>query len=391
MKIVHLCLSSFYIEGFGYQENIIPKYNKKDGHEVTIIASKFTYNKNNGKEEEADAGEYINHDGIKVIRIEYKYPMFGKLNSKLKIYAGTYELIAKERPDLIFSHGIQFIDLNEVVRYVKDNQGCRLVADSHAAYINSGLTILSRVVLHKIIYRKIIQNSLKYIDRLFVIAPGCRDFAKDMYGIQDDKMEYLFLGADTDRIDFDKKDVISIKIRDELGIKIEDTVLITGGKLSKGKNLKLLIDAFRLIDSINIKLIIFGVLSDDIREEMIEMMSRDSRIKYLGWIESDKVYDYYLSSNIAIFPGTKSALWEQAICSGLPLICKKWSGMEYVDLGGNVIFIKGDDEDELKYSINKIINDSELYKQMKTVAKEIGYKKFSYKSISRDAISLLNK
>jgi 1,2-diacylglycerol 3-alpha-glucosyltransferase len=43
MKIVHLCLSAFYVEGFGYQENVIPRYNRKDGHEVVIIASRFTY------------------------------------------------------------------------------------------------------------------------------------------------------------------------------------------------------------------------------------------------------------------------------------------------------------------------------------------------------------
>lgn len=38
MKIVHLCLSAFYIEGFGYQGEYNPKYNKR-GHDVTIIAS----------------------------------------------------------------------------------------------------------------------------------------------------------------------------------------------------------------------------------------------------------------------------------------------------------------------------------------------------------------
>ena len=65
MKIVHLCLSNFYIDNFGYQENILPKYNKDDGHEVTIIASRFTYQK--GKPGLADVGEYINADGIKAV------------------------------------------------------------------------------------------------------------------------------------------------------------------------------------------------------------------------------------------------------------------------------------------------------------------------------------
>ena len=159
MKIVHLCLSNFYIEGFGYQENIIPRYNKKDGHSIVIIASRFTYNIANGESDIARTGKYYNDDGIKVIRIDYKYKWLGKLNDKFKVYEKTYNLLEEENPNLIFCHGVQFFDLYEVTRY-KKNPDCKLFADNHAASINSGTNILSREILHKIIYKKIIQDSL---------------------------------------------------------------------------------------------------------------------------------------------------------------------------------------------------------------------------------------
>ena len=143
MKIVHLCLSCFYIENFGYQENIIPKYNKKEGHDVTIIASRFTYDEDNGQPKLTDAGEYVNSNGIRVIRIDYKYRWLGKLKDKFKVYKDIYKLLEKEKPDLIFSHGMQYLDLLEVARYIKVNPSCRLVVDSHAASINSGRNILS--------------------------------------------------------------------------------------------------------------------------------------------------------------------------------------------------------------------------------------------------------
>ena len=45
MKIVHLCISAFYIDNCSYQENLLPKYHAKMGYDVTIIASLATYDK----------------------------------------------------------------------------------------------------------------------------------------------------------------------------------------------------------------------------------------------------------------------------------------------------------------------------------------------------------
>ena len=47
MKIVHLCLCGLFGEKYAYQDNLLTKYHKKMGNEVTIIAptaSKFTSN-----------------------------------------------------------------------------------------------------------------------------------------------------------------------------------------------------------------------------------------------------------------------------------------------------------------------------------------------------------
>ncbi len=388
MKIVHLCLANFYIENFGYQENLIPKYNKKDGHDVTIVASRFNFSQKNGAPTLTEECEYINSNNIKVIRIDYKYNFAKKTSRKLRIYKGTYKILEKERPDLIFMHGIQFLDILEVIRYIKNNPHCRLVADNHATYNNSASNFVSREILHKIMYKSVIKKSLPYIDKIFMLAPACKDFAKDMYNIPEEKMEYLYLGADTDRINFKKKEIIKAKIRQKLDIKLNDFVLITGGKLSKGKNTKLLLNAFEKIDSEAIKLIIFGAFSDDIKKDLLEKISQDNRVRYIGWLNGEEVYDYYLASDVAIFPGTKSALWEQAICSGLPLICKRWKGMEYIDLGGNCIFIDHDNEDEIVESIKLLMNSNELYKNMANIAITKGYDTFSYEKIARKAIDI---
>lgn len=388
MKIVHLCLSSFYIEGFGYQENLIPKYNKKDGHDVSIIASRFSYDKKNGEPCEEVTGEYINSYGIKVIRIDYKHKGLKKINPILKQYEGTYKLLEKERPNLIFMHGIQFYDIKEVIRYVKNNPKCELVGDIHASYDNSAQNFASKYILHKLFWRQLIKESLPFIKKIFPIAPGCEIFAKEMYKIPSEKMEYLYLGADSDKINTPQREHIRNSIREKFDIKQEDLVLITGGKLTRSKNTDLLLNAFKRIESTNIKLIIFGSFADDIREHLLEKIKSDSRVKYIGWLNAEDVYDYYLASDIAIFPGSKSALWEQAIGSSLPLICKKWKGMEYVDVGGNCLFLTENSEDEIVEKVELLQKNDSLRSQMKQIAEVRGYETFSYESISRKAIRM---
>ena len=46
MKIVNICLAGSYNYGWGYQDNLIAKYQQKLNNDVTIITSRFINEKN---------------------------------------------------------------------------------------------------------------------------------------------------------------------------------------------------------------------------------------------------------------------------------------------------------------------------------------------------------
>ena len=70
MKILHCCLAAFYIDNYGYQENILPKMHKLQGHDVRIVASTETY-LNNSVLGYTVPGSYNSSDDILVTRIPY--------------------------------------------------------------------------------------------------------------------------------------------------------------------------------------------------------------------------------------------------------------------------------------------------------------------------------
>ena len=64
MRLVHVCLACFYVDGMAYQENLLPKYHAEQ-HEVFIITSDYAFDAT-GKEIKKEKKEDLNEYGIPV-------------------------------------------------------------------------------------------------------------------------------------------------------------------------------------------------------------------------------------------------------------------------------------------------------------------------------------
>jgi len=169
MKILHCCLASFYIDNYGYQENILPRQNKLDGHEVSILASTETFT-NNYELIYVAPKKYINEDGIAVTRVPYKKIFNNFITRKIRKYQGVYQILEEEDPDVILFHGMGAWELLNVVKYKKNHPCVTLYADSHSDANNSATNFLSKNILHKIFYAMIARHACQYIDKILCIS-----------------------------------------------------------------------------------------------------------------------------------------------------------------------------------------------------------------------------
>lgn len=387
MKVLNICLCGSYNDGWGYHDNYLSYYHKVIGNDVTIITTPFINNKNSAGYSFYKTGEYIDNNGIKVIRVPLKFSNKSKISFKLRIYKDIYKKIEDEHPDIIFIHGTQFLDIRKVIEYKKRHMNVKIFADNHADYINSSKNFLSKNILHKIIWKSGIKKLIPYCEKIFGVTPLRCDFLSDMYNIPKDKIDLLVMGADDDNINFNNRENIRTKIRKSLQINKDDFVIITGGKIDKEKNIDKLIEAVNSIDNNNIKLILFGSINNNIKDKIDKLINK-SYIRYIGWISSEKVYDYFLAADLAVFPGTHSTLWEQACGVGIPSIFKRWNGMTHVDVGGNCIFIDDGSVEEIVESLNNVILNSDKYIYMKNIASKKAVKQFSYVEIAKKSIGL---
>lgn len=384
MNIVHVCLRGPYTDNWSYQDNIIPRIHKRFGHNVTVIAQNLKYS-NSGEEVITPCERYTLDDGVNVIRIAQNNKFHSKRLNKLLRPFDLFPLMCELKPDLVMVHclggGISTFD---VIKYKnKINPRCVLVTDNHEFPGVSAVptTFKSKTILK---FQNILSKRMyPYYAKIFCITPDCLDFAVKYKCVPREKTELLPLGYDPQLVDMENKESIRRKIRNKYSINENDLVLVHGGKIIPRRKTVELIEEVKKLDNKNLKLVIFGGISKEMKESVDNAINKNSSfVIYTGPLSQKEYYDLYLASDIAVFPGAQSVLWQEAIGCGLPLIIGRAPYIEYLDIGGNISIINDITPEGIFNELKRIIG-TQAYLEMSKIAFEKGRPYFSYERISR--------
>ena len=319
MKILMLC--EFYNENLEYQENLLVKYYRKYGHEVTVITSTYesVFDYYNNIHDNKLPQKIFYDFGAKIIKLPFKFNILGKI----KKYVSIKNIVEEEKPDLLYIHDIM-PNMFEMLEYKNKNKHVKMIMDYHADYSNSANGWISLNILHKQIRKKVYLDPIKkHIERFYPIIPGSLKFLNEVYNISPSEMEILPLGADIDLVTEIRNSNIRDTLRLKHNIKPTDKVIITGGKFNPARQTEIIIEAFKELNDDNLHLLIIGDADNKNQEYKNKLLNLSKNIKnivFLGWLNNRGVYEYFASSDLAVFPASQSIIWQQAIASGLPLI-----------------------------------------------------------------------
>lgn len=392
-RIVHIMISCFYKEGYGYQENILPLKHKELGYETFIVTYKgkeHIFPEDVVSEDDGQYHEYINRHGIPVYVLKrndnylQRIPLAKLLLNKT---CGLFEKLEELNPDIIFCHGIQDFDHLLVVKYKEKHPQVEVFADNHSDYYNTPLKTFRRKMFFKTFYRYVAKRLESCSEKIWGVTPWRVRYLREVYGLSSEKTGLLVMGGDENFIDWENRAFIRKEIRDQYGIRPDSFLIVTGGKIDKTKNIHLLLEAVYSMTHTNVSLIVFGNYDEEM--EYYKQKYTGNNILNVGWIDSQKIYPYFLAADLAFFPGTHSVLWEQACASGLPCVFKDWDeGMSHVDVGGNCIFLKNISVESIVTVIQYLLDNPDEYQRMLAVASIKGRKKFSYIEIAKRAIQV---
>lgn len=317
MKILHICLSCFYIDDFSYQENELVRQNIKDGHEVEVIASTETYMRD-GALGYTNLRRYAGNDGAMVERLPYLRWLPHTISKKLRIHPGTYRRIACFDPDVILFHGACGWEIRTAARYVRAHPEVKLYVDSHEDFVNSARGWVSKWLLHYSYYRPILRSSLDVIAKVLPVSISCMDFMRDFYGVPPEKLEFYPLGGMVP--DDESYAAARSATRAELGIGEADVLIVQSGKIDATKKLIEALEAFSRVKDPALHFVVPGLIQADVADRVTELVARDPRIRLLGWKTADELRSILCAADVYCQPGTQSATMQMSVACRCAII-----------------------------------------------------------------------
>lgn len=377
MRIIHCCLSCFYIDDYTYQENMLVRQHVGMGHEVLVIASTEVYNSRR-QLSYSNAGEYFGGDGAKVIRLPYQGFFPFALKRKIRAHPGVSKLLSDFAPDVIMFHGPCSWELLTVARYVKNNKSVKLYVDSHEDQYNSARSWLSRLLLYGFFYVPIIRLAKKYVDKFFYLSYECKLFCQKVYGLKESELEFLPLGGvlfDDDQY-FNRR---SLK-RSELNIDESCLVFFQSGKFDSKKKLFQSLIAFKNIPSPSARLVIAGGFDAEIECQAMQLICSDERINYIGWVNPEQLQDMLCAADVYVQPGSQSATLQMSISARCAVIVDDVPSHRYI-IKGNGVLVKSDED--LSHAYRVLIESPGMAHAMSLKSFEFASEFLDYKELAK--------
>lgn len=388
MKIVNLV--DFFHPNAGYENNILPKYLVKSGHEVVIITSQLDkvpdgytvfFGKDNiDKEDKA----FYKRTGITVIRVPTRCFISGRAWFTDEIFKSIDEV----KPDLLFICGNDTLfSMQYLLRYRK--KGIPLLLDSHMLEMASKnpLNKLFRIFYKKIFTPIIIKNKLQ------VIRVQDDTYVERCLGIPLSQAPFISFGSDT--MVFHPDSNVYRNFRLENCIDENDFVVVYAGKIDEEKGGKMLAQAFeeKFDTDRNIVLLVVGNTNGEYGAEVEKIFKKSqNRIIRFPTQKYINLAQFFQTSDLSIFPKQCSLSFYDAQACGLPVVSEdnniNVDRLQYKN-GAN---FKAEDIQDFREKITSYANmDKKRYKQIKENAYNFIRDNYDYKNIVKKYLKIITK
>lgn len=388
MKILHW--DEMFHPSFGYQINVLSKFQAKQGHEVIVLTSDridehptFKSFGDNTNIEEQDV-LFSKTYNVEIIRL----PIHTVISGRVIYKRGFIGRIIAMKPDVILCHTNDTISSMWIALNYK-KIGIPIVFDNHM------LEMASKNPLRSVfrLFFKIIITPLIKRNNWIVIKTQNDDYVNKHLGIPNEQTPFLSFGSDT-TLFYPNENVKNVK-RKEHGIKDDDFVVVYTGKLTPEKGGELLAEAFkdRISENRDIVLVVVGnssgVYGVQVEETFSQSRNRIIRFPTQKYVD---LPSFYQMADLCVFPKQASLSFYDAQACALPVVSENTSiNVDRLQSGNGYNFLANDVND-LRDKIRLCAElPSSKFHEMKQNSLKYITNNFDYKDIAMQYSQLLEK
>ncbi len=380
-KIVHVV--DYFQPQLGYQETALARAHARQGHNVYILTSDryfpfedydTTYKEVLG---ERIVGEKeVEIDGYKIIRLKPKFEF-----KSFVFLPQIKEKLLAIKPDIVILHNLLkpnsyfVLKANKLITY-------KLISDSHAAEYNTTFDNPIKNLYLKF-WKRFVQPDLLKSSRIITTGINEDKYLKKLLG--EIKTEIIPLGADTHKFEINYKD--RFKIREELRIGNNDTLIIHAGKFHPSKKTLEVVKAFCSLHNQKkrVKLLLIGNGSREYVAQIREVINNNhcnECVIHKNFVNNEELNRYLSAADIGVWPGSKSNTFIEAISNGLPIIIEDKEYAREIVKNHNGFNVKN--SRELVEKLDYLVKRPVIRNKMGMRGRKLAQKHYAWSKIAQD-------
>jgi len=211
--------------------------------------------------------------------------------------------------------------------------------------------------------------AVRTADLVFVATESDGQLLARTHGVSPSKFRHIPTPIDTDRF------------RPDAATARDPRHVIYVGRLVKGKNVHLLIDAVRSLGDVRLTIVGGGELEAELRAR-----AAGANVTFTGTLPNEDLPRYLAGASVYVLPsdfeGSPKALLEAMAC-GLPVIGSRVPGTELVVRDGENGLLVERTAPELAAAIRRLLDDRELAQRLGDEARRFVVRRYSQGEIAR--------
>lgn len=273
-------------------------------------------------------------------------------------------------PDIVHSH-TEFCTLIHA-KYIRKRLRIPHVHTYHTMYEDYLCYIFKGKLMSRRRAMNLIKKLIGSVDEIITPTQKARG-SLIAYGV-DKPISIIPTGIDLSRFAIGQQHIKKVnELKEKIGIKEDDKILIFLGRIGKEKNIdEIIINVNELYKELNIKMLIVGggPYMDNLKK-LVGELSLEKNIIFTGMVSPDEVPLYYSLANIFVTASTSETqglTYIEALASGLPVVCRYDEAVEGLIVNGFNGYMYRN-KDEFKKSIKSLLNKNDDAQELRIKAK----------------------
>jgi glycosyltransferase involved in cell wall biosynthesis len=322
MKIIHL--TSYYMEGLGYQENWLPSNQRELGHDIVVLTSDRWFPLPNYDVNILPIhGARVNRENIREHGVYvHRLPTLIEIKSRALIYFRTRNFIARYKPDVIHLHGATNFFFFPAVIYSLVS-GCKLFIDCHQdELVTRHSSIWNR--LYYMSWKAIYHFLQSSINGFLPISEASENFLVEKIGIEKKRCLISPLGYSPE--DKFYSETLALRFRQKHGL-TGYQIFVNAGKQYPDKEIIFILDTYEEMlgrcEGAKLALVLVGESIGEYEKEIksrisqVNLSNQNSKIIRIPFVENAKLNEIYSAADIGVWPGVASNTIQEAMACGV--------------------------------------------------------------------------